>query len=34
VVTGDGLDTCDLLGDHITAAYAGSAFGAAGKCPL
>ncbi|WP_354644450.1 ROK family transcriptional regulator [Kitasatospora camelliae] len=34
VVTGEGLDTYDLLGTHIKDAYAAHAFKAAANCPL
>lgn len=34
VVTGEGLDTYDLLGVHITEAYTANCFKAAAKCPL
>lgn len=34
VVTGEGLDTYDLLGVHITEAYTAHCFKAAAQCPL
>ncbi|WP_406003206.1 ROK family protein [Streptomyces sp. NBC_00829] len=34
VVTGEGLDTYDLFGAHIKAAYVAHCFKAAAKCPL
>ncbi|MFB7586812.1 ROK family protein [Streptomyces sp. NPDC056169] len=34
VVSGEGVDTYDLLGRHIQDAYAAQAFGAASRCPL
>ncbi|MFE0464362.1 ROK family protein [Kitasatospora sp. NPDC058965] len=34
VVTGEGLDTFDLFGSHIEAAYTAHCFKAAAKCPL
>ncbi|MET9674833.1 ROK family transcriptional regulator [Streptomyces sp. NPDC006482] len=34
VVSGEGVDTYDLLSPHIQEAYAAHAFGAASRCPL
>ncbi|WP_405722513.1 ROK family protein [Streptomyces sp. NBC_00046] len=34
VVSGEGVDTYDLLGRHIQDAYAAQVFGAASRCPL